>query len=208
MSPNAPTPRIGTWAVSAFAVAWLVAVALGQRTLLDYDFTPAAPGDPPAKWPADSNIPRTAGLPTIVLLAHPRCPCTRATIDELARMMARLHNQATAAVVFVRPPGLSQEWEKTDLWRGAARIPDVTVVSDTDGLEAARFGAQASGQTLLYSAAGDLQFSGGITASRGHSGDNLGRSSIVSLVTTGKSGITHTSVYGCSLHNPERAQAQ
>jgi hypothetical protein len=207
MLPRAKKPRIGAWAVGVFAIVWLVAVALGQRTILDYDFTPAQPGDPPAKWPADTKVPRTAGLPTIVLLAHPRCPCTRATIDELARMMARLHNQATAAVVFVRPQGLLEDWEKTDLWRSASRIPDVTVLSDADGVEAARFGAQASGQTLLYSAAGDLQFSGGITASRGHSGDNLGRSSIVSLVTRGK-GVTHTSVYGCSLHNPERAQAQ
>ena len=123
-------------------------------------------------------------------------------------MMARLHSLATAAVVFVRPQGLSEEWEKTDLWQSAARIPDVTVVSDADGIEAARFRAQASGQTLLYSATGELQFSGGITASRGHSGDNLGRSSIVSLVSTGKASTTHTSVYGCSLHNPERAQAQ
>jgi hypothetical protein len=53
-----------------------------------------------------------------------------------------------------------------------------------------------------------LQFSGGITASRGHSGDNLGRSAVVALVTTGESATNHTSVYGCSLHNPERAGAQ
>ena len=81
-------------------------------------------------------------------------------------------------------------------------------MSDVDGLEAARFGVQASGQTLLYGANGNLQFSGGITASRGHSGDNLGRSAIVALVTTGESTTNHTSVYGCSLHNPERAAAQ
>jgi hypothetical protein len=111
-------------------------------------------------------------------------------------------------VVFVRPPGVPEDWEKTDLWRSAARIPGVTVMGDTDGLEAARFGAQASGQTLFYNASGDLQFSGGITASRGHSGDNLGRSSLVALVTTGESTTNHTSVYGCSLQNPERAGAQ
>jgi hypothetical protein len=133
---------------------------------------------------------------------------TRATIDELDRMMGRLHNQATAAVVFVRPHEFSEGWEQTDLWRAAARIPGVTVLSDPDDLEASRFGAQASGQVLLYSAAGDLLFSGGITASRGHSGDNLGHSTIVSLVTTGTSSVTRTSVYGCSLGNPERAAAQ
>jgi hypothetical protein len=197
--------RIGTWAIGAFAIAWLGAVLLGQRVILNYDYTAAAEGAPPAKWPQNSAIPRAEGLPIIVLAVHPRCPCTRATMEELARLMARLHNQATAAVVFVRPHGFSEEWEKTDLWRSAARIPGVTVLSDAEGREASRFQAQASGQTMLYSAAGDLQFSGGITGSRGHSGDNLGRSTIISLVTTGQSTTSHTSVYGCSLHDPERA---
>jgi hypothetical protein len=199
---------IGTLAMAAFGLVWLAIVGLGQRAMLNYDYIAAPPSAPPAKWPANSNIPRTAGLPTIVLMAHPRCPCTRATIEELALLMTRVHGQASAAVVFVRPPGVPEDWEKTDLWRSARRIPGVTVISDTDGLEAARFGAQASGQTLFYSASGDLQFSGGITASRGHSGDNLGRSSLVALVTTGESATNHTSVYGCSLQNPERAGAQ
>jgi hypothetical protein len=199
---------IGTWAIAALGIAWLAVVGLGQRAMLNYDYIPAPPSAPPAKWPMNSKIPRRAGLPSIVLLAHPHCPCTRATIGELALLMTRVHGQANAAVVFVRPHEFSEDWEKTDLWRSAARIPGVTVLSDIDGLEAARFGAQASGQTLLYSASGDLQFSGGITASRGHSGDNLGRSAVVALVTTGESATNHTSVYGCSLHNPERAGAQ
>jgi hypothetical protein len=196
--------KIGTWAIGGFSIVWLGTVALGQREMMNYDFTPAPLATPPAKWPRSSTIPRTDGLPTVVLVAHPKCPCTRASIEELARLMARLHNRATAAVVFVRPHGFSEGAERTALWSSAARIPGVTVVSD-DGGEASLFGAQASGQTLLYSAAGDLQFSGGITASRGHSGDNLGRSTIVSLVTIGSAVTNHTSVYGCSLHDPERA---
>jgi len=207
----ASTPKkrtIGTLVLAAFGLLWLAIVGLGQRTMLNYDYIAAPPSAPPAKWPADSKIPRVAGLPSIVLVAHPHCPCTRATIGELALLMTRVHGQASAVVVFVRPPGVPENWEKTDLWRSAARIPGVTVLGDADGLEAARFGAQASGQTLFYSASGDLQFSGGITASRGHSGDNLGRSSLVALVTTGESATNHTSVYGCSLQNPERAGAQ
>jgi len=197
--------KIGTWAIGGFAIVWLGTVALGQRAMMNYDFTPAPVATPPVKWPQSSVISRSDGLPTVVLLAHPKCPCTRATIEELARLMARLHNRASAAVVFVRPHGFSEGAERTDLWSSAARIPGVTVLSDADGHETALFGAQASGQTLLYSAAGDLQFSGGITASRGHSGDNLGQSAIISLVTMGSAVTHHTSVYGCSLHDPERA---
>jgi hypothetical protein len=206
MSPLSPRKtQVGTWTIGILAAAWLAAVVSGQRVMLNYDYTAATPGAPPSKWPQESRIPRTAGLPTIVVVAHPHCPCTRATVEELDRLMARLQNRATAAVIFLRPHGFTEDWERTDLWRSTARIPGVAVLSDVNGLEASRFGAQASGQTMLYSAAGDLQFSGGITASRGHAGDNAGQSAIFSLVTMGQSDIDHTSVFGCSLQNPERA---
>ena len=200
-----PARRVGTWAIGVLGLAWLGAVVFGQRVMLNYDYTASPPGMPPSKWPNESALRRTDGLSTIVVAAHPHCPCTRATIEELARLMAHLHGRARADVVFLRPRGFTDEWEKSDLWQSAARIPDVTVWSDADGVEAARFGALASGQTMLYSPAGDLQFSGGITASRGHAGDNAGKSAIFSLVTTGRASIDHASVFGCSLRNPERA---
>jgi hypothetical protein len=188
-----------------FASAWVAALVLGQRVLLNYDYAAGAEATAPAKWPNSSKISRRAGAPVIVVVAHPRCPCTRATIEELAVLMAHVRERATAAVVFVRPDGLPEDWEKTDLWRSAERIPGVSVWSDPSGVEASLLGAQASGQTLVYDAAGMLRFSGGITAFRGHSGDNAGRSAIESLVRTGSAFTSHTSVYGCSLHNPERA---
>jgi hypothetical protein len=204
----APTPaqrRIGPWLAAILVGLWLIAAALGQRVMMDYDYTAAAPGIPPEKWPAATKIPRTPGLPSIVIVAHPHCPCSRATMEELARLMALLQNRATATVIFVRPAGFSEDWERTDLWRDAARIPGVSVLTDLGGVEASWFGAQASGQTMLYDAAGNLRFTGGITVSRGHAGDSPGRNAILSILNTGNSVTTHTSVYGCSLHNPERA---
>jgi hypothetical protein len=204
---TAPTLRekLRTWHVVLLASVWVTAVAYGQRALLNYDFEAAAPGTPPAQWPSASTVSRSTGLPTIVVAAHPRCPCTRATIEELAILMARLHNQVTATVVFVHPHQFPGAWQKTDLWDSASRIPGVAVIDDTDGVEATRFGAVASGQTLLYSAQGKLLFSGGIVPFRGHAGDNPGRSAIISLVSTGSPALSQTSVYGCSLHDPERA---
>ena len=191
------------WLWGAMAVVWVVVVAAGMRVMLNYENTPGHAGDPPAMWPAQSRIPRTAGLPTIVIMGHPKCPCTRATIGELAVMMARLHNRATAVVVLARPQGTPDGWDDTDLRRSAAEIPGATVMSDLDEVEADRFNAGVSGQTMLYSAEGKLLFSGGITASRGHSGDNVGRSSIVSLVTYGTAERARTPVFGCALHTPK-----
>jgi hypothetical protein len=194
-------PGMRLWAV--IGVFWLVAVVCGTVVLLKYENSPGAPGDPPTNWPSQSRIPRTAGLPTVVVMAHPKCPCTRATIGELAVMMARLHDRATAVVVFVRPQGTSDDWDDTDLRRSAAGIPGVTVMTDLDEVEVDRFNAQVSGQTMLYDAGGKLLFSGGITASRGHSGDNAGRSSIVSFVMDGTAEQTRTPVFGCYLRTPK-----
>jgi hypothetical protein len=187
----------------AIGVFWLIAVAGGMRVLWNYENTSGAAGDPPANWPAQSRIPRTPGLPTIVVMGHPKCPCTRATIGELAVMMARLQNRVTAVVVLVRPHGTPDGWDDTDLRRSAAQIPGVTVMSDLDEVEVDRFNAEVSGQTMLYDVGGKLVFSGGITASRGHSGDNAGRSSIVSFVTDGTGGLSRTPVFGCALRTPK-----
>lgn len=194
------------WALGLGAVVWFTGIAFGARRLLDYENTPATRANAPQMWPKASKIPRTPGMPTIVVMGHPKCPCTRATIGELALLMTRLHAQATAAVLFIRPEGTPPDWEETDLWRSAAEIPGVTVLADPGYREADLFGAQASGQTFLYDATGQLQFNGGITSLRGHSGDNVGRSSIVALVTGEGAAQRQTSVFGCALRTPDSGQ--
>ena len=102
-------------------------------------------------------------------------------------------------MLFLKPEGFSDEWAKSDLWRTAAALPDVTVVRDDDGIEARRFGASTSGQTLLYDDAGTLLFTGGITGARAHQGDNDGRRAIVALLNRKSPARTATKVFGCSL---------
>ena len=99
----------------------------------------------------------------------------------------------------MKPTGVSDEWAQSDLWRTAASLPDVTVVRDDDGLEARRFGASTSGQTLLYDEAGVLLFAGGITGARSHRGDNDGRRAIVELLNRESSSRAPTKVFGCAL---------
>ena len=184
-------------------ISWLLVISFGLWILWGYENTPGKAGQPPHQWPADSKILPARDHATLVMLAHPHCPCTRATIGELASIMAHSQGRLTAYVLFLKPTGFSEEWEKTDLWQSAANIPGVTAVIDDEGAEANRFHAATSGQTLLYDAGGRLLFSGGITGSRGHSGDNAGQSAIVSLVNSGVSELTETSVFGCPLFDPK-----
>ena len=196
--------------IFVFTIAWLAITGAGLGILLKYENAPGQEGNPPQKWPVASLIGHTAGKPVLVMVAHPHCPCTRASIGELAMLMARVQGKADAYVLFYKPANAAEGWEKTDLWKSAAAIPGVTVMSDVDGAEAQRFNIETSGHTLLFDAAGWLVFSGGITESRGHSGDNDGRSAITSMLTTG-AGATRqgsTLVFGCSLFDPKNQQKE
>ena len=167
--------------------------------LLDFANEPGDPGAPPARWPDDSRLPRQRHLPTLVMVAHPRCPCTRASLEELNRILAHDSDKLVADVVFIQPPGAAGDWSATDVVRAARAIPGVHVLIDAEETEARRFGARTSGQTLLYDAGGRLRFRGGITAARGHAGDNAGRSAIQALLEQGAVDQAHTSVFGCAL---------
>ena len=171
-----------------------------MRVLFHYENTPGRVGALSQAWPA-AQIERATDRPTLVMLAHPHCPCTAASVGELAQIMARLQGKVAAYVLFVKPKEAGRDWEDTNLRRSAEAIPGVKVVFDPDGVEARRFGAETSGHTLLFGADGRLLFSGGITASRGHAGDNAGESAIVALVNNQTPARTQTLVFGCSLAN-------
>jgi len=119
--------------------------------------------------------------------------------------MTRCHGKLTTTVLMLRPGGMPEGWERTDLWESAAVIPGVTVASDVGGFESRRFGAATSGQALLYAVDGRLLFAGGITGSRGHRGDNNGRAAVTALVLdSGQAApawAAVTPVYGCPLSN-------
>lgn len=181
------------------ASLWLVTVVMGISTMLTYETTPGTAAAPPDDWPTESVIKLSPDRPTLIMLAHPKCPCTRASINELNRLLMQVDRHVKTYVVFIKPDGSSDDWDSTDLWSSASAIPGTIVVRDESGIEAKRFQAATSGQTLLYDQNGKLLFRGGITGARGHEGDNGGRSAIVSLINTGTVLLDETPVYGCPL---------
>ncbi|HEV7401733.1 MAG TPA: hypothetical protein VGO11_02360 [Chthoniobacteraceae bacterium] len=192
-------PFIRRLAVPVLGVLWLVAVVAGSGALWRHANTPGHAGRTPAAWPAESSLIRAAHRKTLVMFAHPQCPCTRASIGELALLMARCGGDLDAFVVFFKPEDAAEEWTHTGSFRDAAAIPGVTVLLDRQGREAERFGAATSGQTDFYDADGRLLFSGGITAARGHAGDNPGRAAIGQWAADGPAGCSSTPVFGCAL---------
>lgn len=181
---------IGLWALSL--VGWM-----GYLTW--YSNAPGADATAPSVWPADSTIERSAHRPTLLMFIHPRCPCTSASLEELARVVTRCRNSAEYVCVFVRPLGVPDKWERDSLWDEASRIPFVRRVVDNDGIEARRFGAKTSGAVQLFMDNGRLAFSGGVTGARNHAGDNVGADAVIDWIISGGSDCSSTFVFGCSL---------
>ena len=180
-------------------IAWLVMIVAGSFVLLAYTNSPGKPGSPPETWPHSSQVPHDKDRPTLIMFMHPHCPCSRASIGELAEVMAHCQGRVSAHVLFLRPTEMDPDWVLTDTWRDAAKIPGVTVSRDEAGREARLFGAETSGDTALYDAKGRLMFHGGITISRGHSGDNPGHDTVQALLLGEPVQQTNTPAFGCSL---------
>src|SRR5436190_6419087 len=207
-SQNHSAPR-GPSVLTVIAAAfWLCVVVGAMIAILHAANVPGVSGEAPSQWPAQSRIPLDPTQPTLVLFAHPHCPCTRASVGELNQLMARVSGKCKAYAVFIQPEGFTEDWTQTALWREASAIPGVTVRVDAVGVEASNFHAETSGQTVLYDPQGHLLFEGGITISRGHSGDNPGRSALVGLLDHELSRQVQTPVFGCSLFDHKCRQGE
>jgi hypothetical protein len=182
---------------------WVAAVLVGMRALARYAADPGEAAEAPPTWPATSRIERTTNRPTLLVFAHPRCPCSRATVGELAQIMRNMPGGPTVYVLFVKPGGVEGSWERTDLWESASRIPGVRVLVDGDGREAELFGAKTSGHTVVYGASGRLRFAGGITGLRGHAGDNAGRRRVIAALRDDGAQDERNVVFGCPLGDPK-----
>jgi len=186
-------------ALIAFVALWLIGISIGSLLLLRYSLKPGAQGTASVQWPADLALARVRGRPTLVMFVHPKCACSRASLSELAVLVADCPSGLSTDIVFADPPGLVRQIESNDLWQSAAEIPDSTLICDRDGAIARRLGAHTSGQVFLYDAQGTLRFSGGITAERAHAGSNAGRLAIEAIIRNEKPIAQATPVFGCSL---------
>lgn len=178
---------------------WTACVLAGFGLTFRYAVRGGDVDAPAASWPAASGLHRSATRPTLVMFVHPKCPCSRASLSELNRLLRRVAGRADAIVVRVRPRGLEPGQDEV----AALDAPTIRV-DDTDGAEAARFGAATSGMTYLYDGAGRLMFSGGLTASRGHEGESFGGKRIEALLQDDVVDRRDAPVFGCRLSERER----
>lgn len=193
--------RVGKFLALVVAV-WLCAVVTAMAFIARYSHQPGTAGTPPEQWPVTSAISPAQNIPTLVMFVHPRCPCSRASLGELAVLLAQSPRRINVHILILKPAEVDAQWSQSDIRRQAELISGVMLHTDEAGAEALRFHSQTSGDTVLYDAEGKLLFHGGITAERGHAGDNAGRSTILALLKNEKVApekTPSTPVFGCAL---------
>jgi hypothetical protein len=184
-------------------IVWLLLICAGSRALLNFASGPGQPGAPPERWPVASSIIPPRDRFTLVMTLHPQCTCSIATLAELQILLDRAPQKPAAYLLFHREGASSAEVASGDLWKRASAFPGVTLISD-DGAQAAIFHANTSGQIMLYDPSGKLSFKGGITAARGHQGENYGLGRLLSSLQTIPTSTASAPVFGCPLHDPSK----
>lgn len=195
---------ITTAALALAALLWVGTVAAAYRATRRFESTPGHAATAPATWPAASRIARGAGEWSLVMLVHPHCSCSRASVQELQAVLEKSPAHLKTYVVVYRPEELAEGWERTQVVENASKLRRATLLVDENGREANLFGGFTSGQTFLYDDRGALRFAGGITSLRGHAGMNSGRADIIEILRTRDGAGTHP-VFGCAIAKPEES---
>jgi len=186
-------------------LVWIAGIGIGLRSQGAYDFVPSPTNIVERQWPTVTDLKLASDRPTLVMFVHPRCGCSRASLSELAEVLKTCRDRLNVQVAFLMPQSASAEWSKSDLCVTAKNMTGVNIHLDVDGHEHERFKATTSGEVFLFQPDGTLVMHGGITASRGHIGENRGRNSIEQFVLQGRCPTNSTQVFGCGLKSPQPA---
>lgn len=197
----APAPnQLNAWVYILVAV-WFGLAVTGSLVLTSYASRPALRSSTVVVWPSETKLNRSPGRKNLLMFLHPKCGCSIATVRQLAIVLSKAEANVSVTGVFYCPADESVEWTKTDVWRRCSHLPDVTCVVDRGGIEAARFGASASGHLLLFDDSLQRRFDGGITKSRGHDGHCFSAESLSQLLVGLNPDNTSFPVYGCPIHD-------
>lgn len=192
-----------TLAVVVLALTWGAAVGIGMQRIWAYETTAGSALPSPRQWPGSELVSLQPGKATLIMFVHPRCTCTAASLAEMQTIVAQAARPVAPWVLLLRPAGTGEDWAGASVNELVQRIPNARLLTDSNGVEAARFGAETSGHVVAYDPAGHLLYSGGITGKRGHAGDNVGRRTLLAALNGTAVATAGNPVLGCGFHDPD-----
>jgi len=172
-------------------ITWLLAMAIVFCTVYAHKYTAGYSGQPLARR-TDESLKDKSTAPQLIMFIHPNCPCANVSIKHFAKLVDILKLQA---VIYI----CAEIKTDSQNWRSAEQIQGVKVILDSSSINAKKFGALTSGHVYLYSEDGKRLYDGGITAGRGHDGDNPGMKAILHLAKHPECNSVSMSVFGCHL---------
>ena len=86
--------------MAALGILWVLLVGIGICFVAEYENTPGAAAAPHIQFPAESQIKRLSGFPTLIMLVYPPCPCTRASMGELELLVAQTQGRVKPLCFF------------------------------------------------------------------------------------------------------------
>lgn len=187
---------------ATITLAALSALAIGGAVIADLNTYMSAPGTTgvvPSVWPAKAGtgfpeVPRDDGGWTFVLTAHPACPCTRATTDQLLRALGNAGSE-DRLVVLVR----SASTRDLGVLEPLRRLEGVTFIADPDSALSNAFGGLTSGYLIAFDPEGRTAFAGGLTPRRGIVGPSTGFEAVRALTEDKQPAADRAEVFGCPL---------
>jgi hypothetical protein len=188
-----------------FFIMAALTTALGWYQLFRFSATPGEQLAAPARLPVNRFT--QSSSPLLLVFVHPECSCTHATLGQLDRI---LHLQGRVNPVHV----VLAVYQSRKLDRSSGRVtfnPEIwlhtpfSLLVDTDGALAHRFGAATSGEIVLYAADGRLLFQGGITSERAQVGDSVTANALSNALLKGTLQAGRASVFGCPIFRLQRA---
>ncbi|EAQ79967.1 hypothetical protein [Blastopirellula marina] len=193
------------WTVSAIVVGWGVALCAVWWSMTAYSYQIDGTALPIVAWPSDANLSIAADRPTVLLFLHPRCPCSAASLTELEQAILETPaaRKPRVLVIAAVPTQYDAQWTETRNVVRGEQLPHASVVIDAGGLESHKFGVVSSGHVMAFAPSGELLFSGGVTQSRGHAGNNTGRASLIRALTGVAFSTAEIPVFGCRLCLPD-----
>ncbi len=189
-------------------LCWLFISVAGVAAFWKYELSPGEQESIAVSWPESTTLTASSHQATLLMFVHPQCNCTTAGLHELQQLLKELEPTCRPELVFVlmSPNDEKQDWRDTANERFCRKFREASIVLDPGGREADLFGVSTSGTCLLYSGKGELIFSGGINASRGHIGPNRGRDLLKQCLASKSEGRRNYVAFGCPLTAPKKGE--
>src|SRR5882762_11463884 len=119
---------------------WLGLIVVGYAWLLRYSFAVGKAATAPGTIPHGLASSAPSARPQLLLALHPRCPCSRATLTELAKILSRAANACDVTVLLYRPADKPDSWLEGALLDTCRQL-NCRICPDPDGRLAASLGS-------------------------------------------------------------------